>query len=132
VSSNAPLPHDPPDLAHDRFADFPPQVRRGDLLTVRTAFSEGTYLVAVCGELDLSTVAELRRELSRAEGSRASEIVVDLSALHFIDSTGIRLLLETHTRSQADGNRLRLLRGRAPVQRALEICGLDRELPFLD
>lgn len=133
MSSTVPSPHDPIDLTYDPFARF----RRGlqpvdDLLTVRTAFSEDTYVLALYGELDLSTVGEVSRELVRAEATGASEIVIDLSALHFMDSTGIQLLMEAHARSRADGDRLRLLRGPAEVQRALEICGLDRELPFID
>jgi anti-anti-sigma factor len=133
VSSTAPSSHDPMDLMDDPFAVFGGGVRAvDDLLTVRTAFADGTYLVAAYGELDVSTVDELRRHLLRAEATDAREIVVDLSALHFMDSTGIRLLLEAHARSQANGGRLGILRGSAPVHRAVEICGLDRTLPFLD
>lgn len=114
MSSTAPSPHD------------------GDLLTVRSCLSDGAYVIAVYGELDVSTVAEVREHLLRAEASDASEIVVDLSALHFMDSTGVHLLHEAHLRSRADGDRLRMLRGPAEVHRVLEICGLERELPFLD
>ena len=102
------------------------------ILEVDTSDVAEAVHVSLHGELDLSTVEEVRRHLLRAEASNASDIVVDLSALHFIDSTGIHLLHEAHRRSQADGDRLRLLRGPAEVQRALEICGLDRQLPFLD
>ncbi len=132
MSSTAPLPYHPTEVSYDPFAAARAGREGDELLTVRTAFSEGTYVVAVYGELDLSTVAEVARELLRAEASSATEIVVDLSALHFMDSTGIRLLCEAHARSRADGDRLRLLRGPGEVQRALEICGLDRQLPFLD
>ena len=132
MSRTAPLTQAPTDAPSDPFAAVPASRPHDDLLTVRSAFSSETYVIAVYGELDLSTVEEVRRHLLRAEASNASDIVVNLSALHFIDSTGIHLLHEAHRRSQADGGRLRLLRGPAEVQRALEICGLDRQLPFLD
>jgi anti-anti-sigma factor len=133
VSSTAPSSQEPIDLTSRRMAVIEGHRRSDDeLLTVRTAFEEGTYLIAVYGELDISTVAELQRHLSSAEATDAREIVVDLSALHFMDSTGIRLLFEAHSRSRADGDRLRLLRGSPSVHRAVEICGLDRTLPFLD
>jgi anti-sigma B factor antagonist len=133
VSSTAPSPHDPADLTHGPFAVIQGGSRStDDLLTVRAAFADGTYLIAAYGELDISTVDQLRSYLVRAEASDALQIVIDLSALHFMDSTGISLLLEAHARSRADGGRLRLLRGSGPVQRAMEICGVDRTLPFLD
>jgi anti-sigma B factor antagonist len=131
VSNTSPLPPNPMDSTHDGLVAVPVPPRGDDLLTVRSAFSDGTYVIALYGELDLSTVAEVRRHILRAEATSAAEIVIDLSAVHFMDSTGITLLHEAHRRSQADGNRLRLLRGPAEVQRALEICGLDRQLPFL-
>jgi anti-sigma B factor antagonist len=126
----APSPHDPPDLS----SQFAPLrgTAANDLLTVRIAFSGDIYVVAVYGELDMSTEPKLRRELLHAEASGASEIVLDLSALHFIDSSGIKLLCDAHTRSQLDGGRLRLLRGPRQVHRVVELCGLDDDLPFLD
>ena len=118
MHSIAPSPQNPVDLTYDPFA-----VVHGndDLLTVRTAFSSGTYVIAVYGELDVSTVGDLRRHMLRAEASAAQEIVLDLSALHFMDSSGVRLLHEAHMRSRADGHRLRLGMARlAPAARALD------------
>jgi anti-sigma B factor antagonist len=101
-----------------------------DELCVRAARDEEVYVIALYGELDLATVADLQRELDRAEASDAGEIVVDLSALHFVDSTGIRALVEAHGRDA--GARLRLLRGADHVHRAFEMCGLQDHLPFDD
>jgi anti-anti-sigma factor len=103
-----------------------------ELLNVRTAFTDGTYVIAAYGELDVGSAAEVERHLRRAEASDAREIVLDLSALRFMDSTGVHLICAADARSRADGNRLRLLRGPACVQRVLEICGLQRALPFAD
>lgn len=96
------------------------------------ALSGGTFLIAVYGEMDLSTVEEFDRQLRRAEASDAREIIVDLSALRFIDSTGVRALLIATERSRVGSDRLRILRGPDPVQRVFGICGLVRTLPFLD
>ena len=102
-----------------------------DVLAIRTAFEDGTFVIALYGEVDLANADEVERALLRAEASDATEIVLDLSGLHFIDSTGIRLLVVAHARSRADSNRLSLLRGDDPVQRALDFCGLADDLPFI-
>jgi anti-anti-sigma factor len=101
-------------------------------LTMTSEREGPVHVISLFGELDLATVARVRAQLELAEGSDAASIVVDLSGLTFMDSTGIRLLIEAHERSLADANRLTLLRGGASVQRVLEITGVAEILPFAD
>jgi anti-anti-sigma factor len=97
------------------------------------AFRGGVlHTVRLEGELDLANAAELERELRRVEHTDALSIVLDLSGLEFIDSTGVRLLIEAEARSRADGDRLTLLRGPGQVQRILELTGILDRLPFAD
>ena len=90
------------------------------------------HTIRLEGELDLATAEDLERELLRVEGSDALSIVLDLSALEFIDSTGVRLLLQADERSRANSNRLALLRGPRAVQRVFELTGILDRLPFAD
>lgn len=90
------------------------------------------HTISVQGELDLANADVLEHELIRVEGTDALSIVVDLSALTFIDSTGVRLLISAHARSRADSNRLTLLRGPSSVQRVFELTGVLNILPFAD
>ena len=90
------------------------------------------YTICPFGELDVATVEELERELLRAEASDADAIVVNLAGLSFMDSSGVRLLLQASARSRADACRLSLLRGGAAVERVLRISGVQDMLPFAD
>jgi anti-sigma B factor antagonist len=90
------------------------------------------HTLSVHGELDLATADELERELVRVEGTDALSIVLNLSALTFIDFTGVRLLISAQARSRADSNRLTLLRGPSSVQRVFELTGVLDILPFGD
>jgi anti-sigma B factor antagonist len=101
-------------------------------LTVHSDRDGVVHTICVEGELDLATAADLERELTRAEDSDAQSIVLDLSGLQFIDSTGVRLLLRAHARSREDSNRLALLRGPAAVQRVFDLTGILDLLPFAD
>ena len=101
-------------------------------LTLRSHREGGVYTIALTGEMDLSNAAEVERELLRAEDTDADTILVDLSGLQFMDSTGIRLLISADARSRADSGRLRLTRPPAQVFRVLCIAGIDELLPFGD
>jgi anti-sigma B factor antagonist len=106
-------------------------IELGDLSL--TSEREGVvHTISLAGELDLATATALQDELTRVEAGDASSIILDLSGLAFIDSTGIRLLLGAAIRSRADSQRLTLLRGGPAVQRALQITAVEDQLPFAD
>ncbi|HVF79312.1 MAG TPA: STAS domain-containing protein [Solirubrobacteraceae bacterium] len=101
-------------------------------LTVTSEREGAVHTICLSGELDLATADVVNDELMRAEGDDASSIVLDLSGLTFIDSTGLRLLVTAAARSRADSDRLALLRGGPAVQRAFALTGLEAHLPFAD
>jgi anti-anti-sigma factor len=81
------------------------------------------------GELDLVSVETLRAALDGIKS--AARLVLDLRGLSFIDSTGLHLLVALHQRAQRDGFQLTLLAPAAPLDRAIQLCGLDKALPFV-
>jgi anti-anti-sigma factor len=101
-------------------------------LTLRSDREGEIHTICLIGELDLATTDPVQAELERVEATDAAAIVLDLSDLTFMDSTGVRLLVNAQARSRADSNRLTLLRGRAAVQRVLELTGVAALLPFAD
>ena len=103
----------------------------GAALRVRTERSEERHLVALRGELDLAAVELVEEEMRAIAAADGPVLVLDLSGLEFIDSTGIHLLLRLHADSEASGNRLRVVPGPPAVQRVLELTGVDEHLPFI-
>ena len=101
-------------------------------LEIRSERRGTDHVIALAGELDLSDASRVAEEIIRVEATDARTIVVDLSALEFIDSTGVRIIVEADARSRGNGHRLRLLRGPRPVRRVFEIAGLNDRLPFVD
>jgi anti-sigma B factor antagonist len=79
--------------------------------------------VVVGGELDLATVSRLSATV--AEHADARLLVLDLTALMFIDCTGGRALIEANRSCAGSGSRLVMLAGDGPVRRLLELCELD-------
>jgi anti-sigma B factor antagonist len=103
-----------------------------DRLSMTSERDGGVHVIALFGELDLAGAESVEQELRRVEAADAGAIVVDLSGLTFIDSSGARLVWQADARSRAGANRLRLRRGPRAVQRVFEISGIADLLPFGD
>jgi anti-anti-sigma factor len=87
-----------------------------------------TVRIIASGELDLATVSQLREHTSRQLGDSAEIVVLDLTAISFIDSSGLHALIEAA--AQAPG-RLRILPS-PECQRLFDITGVGDRLPLID
>jgi anti-sigma B factor antagonist len=101
------------------------------ILEVESEERDGLVHVALRGELDLSTVGKVDDELQRWEGS-ARDVVLDLSRLTFLDSTGLRCVVRADERAKEDGRRLVVVKGPEAVQRVFEITRLEERLELVD
>jgi anti-anti-sigma factor len=97
--------------------------------TVRDTRNGVRHLV-LTGELDLAAKVQLERSVADGPGEAAC-LVVDMSGLTFLDSTGIHFLVGLTKRAERDGWKLSLVPGPERVQRVLEVAGLGG-LPFLE
>jgi len=86
------------------------------------------FVVAVEGELDMNTAANLERELEGAMNSAQKPLLVDLSRCEFIDSTGIALLVRSWQAFDGDGS-FALCGVGDQVKRVLDITGLEQTIP---
>jgi anti-anti-sigma factor len=89
--------------------------------------TEGS-IVTPYGELDMATQGELREVLAREAALGA--VTLDLSALRFLDTSGLRLILETAEAAQRDGFGFTVLPGNPSVQRLFEVAGVTDLVPF--
>jgi anti-sigma B factor antagonist len=98
-----------------------------------TAERSALALITLEGELDLPATAELEPELERLACEPGVETVaLDLRALEFLDSSGLRLVVVAERRLREAGRRLVLVRGPQPVQRVFEITRMTERLEFVD
>ncbi|MEU8523351.1 STAS domain-containing protein [Streptomyces sp. NBC_01216] len=91
-----------------------------------TGRTESTAGAVLSGELDIHTTAHVEPDLVDLIGTGAREIVLDLSALTFCDSSGIDLFVKMHRRAGEAGSRLRLTRVPALIGHSFHVLGADR------
>ncbi len=86
---------------------------------------ERTHLIAVAGEIHVSTAPEFSRLLSAAIGRGKTQVVLDLSDVEFIDSTGLSVLLNGLRRVTRRGGRMAIVCSNPTVLRLFVITRLD-------
>jgi len=98
----------------------PPEPFRCD---VRRA--EETTFVEVAGELDIDTADQVQERLAALREGGCPDVVLDLRPLTFMDSTGLRLVIEWDAAARADGFRFSVIPGEGPVRRLFKLTGMD-------
>jgi anti-anti-sigma factor len=99
---------------------------------IRRTTTETNVTLLITGELDLSTVPVLAESIGRP-ADIAQTLTLDLSELSFMDSTGLRLLIELDQQARREDWKLSLIRPRHETAAAvLHSTGADAALPFED
>ena len=101
-------------------------------LRIDAEHQRAAYVIRLLGELDLSGCPDLELALEDAEETPAARIIIDLEGLTFIDSIGLRTLLQASRRSASNGNRLLITRGKGHPSKMFRLTGLDQVLPLTD
>jgi anti-sigma B factor antagonist len=90
---------------------------------------DGHAVVELRGELDLSNAPALRERLLDIAATQSASLILDLSGLTFMDSTGISVLVAAERRAHQLGGSLSLAGPQKVVARVLHITSLDRHFP---
>jgi anti-anti-sigma factor len=101
-----------------------------DRFTLEPACYGETVFVRLAGEFDMAAEAQFDETVARLCAD-ASTVVVDLSGLTFVDSSGLRSLLRVWQRARDDGFDLAVVPGNGQVRRTMELAGVDSVLPIV-
>lgn len=86
-------------------------------------------VVVPAGDIDLATVDALEAEIHTAQAAPHTQLVLDLRAVEFLDSTAIRLVVRL---SRDVGDAFAVVRGTGEVARVFDLVGLDGRVRMLD
>jgi anti-anti-sigma factor len=104
--------------------------RRPEPLTVRVErLGTRTSILSIAGELDLNTIPEVEGPILKELGS-GSVVILDLSQLAFIDSSGIGLLIQAFRSTDGDGRLRTVVAQGSQVDRVFGLAGVNRVLPI--
>jgi len=103
------------------------------LLSFQTTVTGGVAIVSLTGELDVAGSGLLESELARITADHDPRaLVLDLTSLEFMDSTGLRLVVLADSRARDEGRTFAIVRGGEDVHRVFEITRMAERLRILD
>lgn len=98
-----------------------------------TIASHGRWeVLTVTGEIDMATAPRFRQRLLGVIGGGAQNVVIDISGVDFIDSTGLGVLMGGAKRVRSAGGDIRLVTAGSRLADLIELTRLDRVLEVFD
>lgn len=101
-------------------------------LSIRVDENGTSRTVKLEGSCDLATAPRLRQTLQGLVPPDVDDVVLDVSDLEFIDSTGLGVVLGAMRRLREGGGSLSIAGAHGIVRRVLEITDLDKVIPLVD
>jgi anti-sigma B factor antagonist len=98
-------------------------------LTLAVHADGDRMVLTVAGEVDLATAPQLRAKLTDLVDNGTGSVVVDLTPVAFIDSTGLEALLAGRQRAQARGHTIQLVCPEGQALRVLRLTGIETVFP---
>lgn len=95
-------------------------------LTLATREVDGTTIVSVGGEIDVYTAPKLRDKITELVAAGSHDLVVDLEAVEFLDSTGLGVLVGGLKKVRAHDGSLRLVCTQDRLLKIFRITGLAK------
>lgn len=101
-------------------------------LQITTTSQDGTTRIELAGELDIATGPELEQALEAQLAQAATDLVLDLRGVTFIDSSGLRVVLVASRSASDEGRRLIVVPGDGQVLRVIRLAQVEDRLDLGD
>lgn len=89
-------------------------------------------IVAIKGRIDTVTAGEFESKISELASGRGSKIILDCSGLDYISSSGLRVFLVTHKKTNANGGHLRVCCLQPSIREIFDLTGFSSILDLRD
>lgn len=100
--------------------------------SVKSSSDDGVHSLIVSGELDIATADALTAALDGLKASSGDRLVIDLTAVGFMDSTGLRVLIDANRRAGKGDFDLVIVTGDSPARRVLELTRMDEHIRVVE
>jgi len=102
------------------------------VLTIHSHELDGSVVLRLCGELDVSTAPPFAEAVTTASERGASELLLDIGCLEFVDSTGLRAILAAKALCEQHSCEFAITEPTPAVKRLFQVTGTLDHLPRTD
>jgi anti-anti-sigma factor len=95
---------------------------------MRHQYHTGATVITLVGEIDLASAPELHAYIGEVRQTDADQLVFDMAAVTFLDSSGLRVLLDAHTFALQHGGAIHLTALQGPPARVIEVTDAGRHI----
>ncbi|MBO2448638.1 STAS domain-containing protein [Actinomadura barringtoniae] len=104
--------------------------RPGELRIDHRVLLNRVTLIAIAGEIDIATAPQLRAYCERhARPDRGRHLVLDLTEVTFLDSSGVKILVDAHLAAEQHGTTVRVAAPSPLVTRVFDVLRLGDHIP---
>lgn len=89
-------------------------------------------VIIATGEIDVATADEVMAVITKALDEGQRQVLLDLAAVTFIDSTGLGMLIKAHRRARSTAATFAVVHPTAQTRKLIAVLGLDRLLSVYD
>ncbi|MBU5468547.1 STAS domain-containing protein [Virgibacillus sp. MSJ-26] len=93
-------------------------------LSIDIVEEKSQMIVYVSGEVDIYTAPDLKKEVLKLTAQKGNAVIIDLSDVNYMDSTGIGVFISALKSTKENDSRLKLVNLQSSVMRLFEITGL--------
>ncbi len=104
----------------------------GSQLRIVSEQDGGTSYMRLEGEFDLACKEIFKQRLLEVTAERPAGVIVDLSGLEFMDSSGLRMIVDAEALCRESGIDYGVIAGSGQARRVFDLTGMDDVLPVLD
>jgi anti-sigma B factor antagonist len=108
-----------------------PPIAAAKALAIVPQEEEGTQRIVLTGELDVSTVPAFNKRMSELHHQGFHSMVLDLSGVSFMDSTGLSAILVSEMHARMRGQRFKVIEGPRHVNELFRLTGVDNFLEIV-
>jgi anti-sigma B factor antagonist len=101
-------------------------------LEIQVEEKEGFHIVTPVGELDVYTVPLFRKVVLKLGGERRHDLILDLTRLTFIDSSGLGSLIETYQKARSVEGEIAFVLENPRILKVLKLVNLDKVFRIYD
>jgi anti-anti-sigma factor len=99
-------------------------------ITCEIKYNDDTLKIKLVGEIDHHSARSVREEIDKEMFlRRAKTVLMDLSGIEFMDSSGLGLILGRYSNAGQLGGKLKLVNPSKNVMKILELAGTEKMIP---